>query len=1187
MRFGDVNVPRELCDSLSRGELVVFAGAGVSMSPPSNLPSFPGLVRDVTGNTPRKDAALDRLLGDAARRNQDVHRRVHRRIEATTLPNANHRALIELSLSPDDVRIVTTNYDLLFEAALKEKGWEVPCHAAPALPLGDDFRGVVHLHGMLGDRADRLVVTDSDFSRAYITEGWARRFLVQLFKSFDVLFVGYSYGDLVVSYLARGLPADLKTRRFALVAEETESEAEFAEESLHQKWKCLGVVPCVYPRQSAEEGDTHGCLTECVRGLGRFRRRGTLEIRERVVRIVQELEEAAERKGSVGPVRHHPEYAFLLSVLNRPMEAQFFFREAKAFFWVEWLEEEGLLEPVFSNEADEKHEYLIGWFGALAALEPLKFLRFLPQTPGIGRRIHLTRPLARALLACLRSAPTETFEMLLALVIDAGVLDEMALLPPSWLLNHAIENGLIEAALSIVCATLRPRYGLSSRFRDGVRTETVARVDTGRRDREWDDAIEKLLEVLTVAQRDVLLQHVLLNLRNFEREFCGLDPNFLSFKRPSVPAHEQNRSYALDHLVDFAVSLVGQMAAEQLSLGEVESWLKSDSVLVQRVALYTLRCMPNVRASRKLGFVLEREWLFDVARRCEVFNLVRDAFWGAGVTARRELLRAIRQFQSNDLEDRTIAYQQFNLLSWLALGSEDSDEGLDRLLNKVHSRYPEFEVRAYPELNGYSYAGHEESEAPARPVQELLGLSSEEHIGWLRCEAGDGDLRLHGEELRESPERTVELLEAVDFEAESDLPVLRALASAIDVADLSPELCQRVYGVLDAHELTGDETSQQIARIARVLAFSAELPRELVAGLVDILGTHTEAEREPFSTDAYVAALNTTLGVVVESLVGLLFFMAASEEPGDTERGRVLEVLSALLECRHQSRRAVVAMLMSYAPKLLEVAPVWMDEQVLPNLSFETDVEFAVAAWEGLGYVSFVSDELYHHCVEYYLGLLGELDRFDERQQGMYLSQLAIFWIHSEPDPIRELVDPLWTILSEEEIVRFLGCLRTAISRLEADSQLRQWEEWLAEFWELRCSQTPIPLSAREAAALVNIALLSSEMLSEVGEVLCDLPVAPDLQEVEFHVLRDWSDGIATEFPELTMAFLTRITTIATLPWDHRTMGFIHLGEIVKEMVEVCPHDANWPILFQSLEGLGWDEVASVRLMHEEKKSRK
>ena len=51
-----------------------------------------------------------------------------------------------------------------------------------------------------------MVITDEDFGRAYMTEGWAARFLVELFSNFTILFVGYSYDDTIMSYLTRALP---------------------------------------------------------------------------------------------------------------------------------------------------------------------------------------------------------------------------------------------------------------------------------------------------------------------------------------------------------------------------------------------------------------------------------------------------------------------------------------------------------------------------------------------------------------------------------------------------------------------------------------------------------------------------------------------------------------------------------------------------------------------------------------------------------------------------------------------------------------------------------------------------------------------------------------------------------------------------------------------------------------------
>lgn len=50
------------------------------------------------------------------------------------------------------------------------------------------------------------MLTDSDFGRAYLTEGWAPIFLHKLFERYAALFIGYSHKDPIKNYLGRGLP---------------------------------------------------------------------------------------------------------------------------------------------------------------------------------------------------------------------------------------------------------------------------------------------------------------------------------------------------------------------------------------------------------------------------------------------------------------------------------------------------------------------------------------------------------------------------------------------------------------------------------------------------------------------------------------------------------------------------------------------------------------------------------------------------------------------------------------------------------------------------------------------------------------------------------------------------------------------------------------------------------------------
>lgn len=85
---------------------------------------------------------------------------------------------------------------------------------APYLPVPRaTWQGIVHLHGGCGDandgNHDNLTFTAADFGRAYLTEGWAARFLTELFlRTRAILFVGYSVSDPVIKYIVEAFAAE-------------------------------------------------------------------------------------------------------------------------------------------------------------------------------------------------------------------------------------------------------------------------------------------------------------------------------------------------------------------------------------------------------------------------------------------------------------------------------------------------------------------------------------------------------------------------------------------------------------------------------------------------------------------------------------------------------------------------------------------------------------------------------------------------------------------------------------------------------------------------------------------------------------------------------------------------------------------------------------------------------------------
>ena len=124
MKITDIDFPRPLLTALRNGRLVVFAGAGVSMGEPADLPDFENLARAIakgTGSTLEQRGMEDVFLGRLHDRGIAVHELAARELSKNNpQPTDLHKDLLRLHLAKQSVRLVTTNFDLLFERAAED-----------------------------------------------------------------------------------------------------------------------------------------------------------------------------------------------------------------------------------------------------------------------------------------------------------------------------------------------------------------------------------------------------------------------------------------------------------------------------------------------------------------------------------------------------------------------------------------------------------------------------------------------------------------------------------------------------------------------------------------------------------------------------------------------------------------------------------------------------------------------------------------------------------------------------------------------------------------------------------------------------------------------------------------------------------------------------------------------------------
>jgi hypothetical protein len=113
---------------------------------------------------------------------------------------------------------------------------------------------LTYLHGKIqkdeDPNGDGLILTSADFGAAYLRDGWAARFVVELFREFTVLFVGYSLNDPIVSYLVDALAADMhaggRFRRAFVLAPHGNAAGE--REKVIKSWEAKGIVPLPFNR---------------------------------------------------------------------------------------------------------------------------------------------------------------------------------------------------------------------------------------------------------------------------------------------------------------------------------------------------------------------------------------------------------------------------------------------------------------------------------------------------------------------------------------------------------------------------------------------------------------------------------------------------------------------------------------------------------------------------------------------------------------------------------------------------------------------------------------------------------------------------------------------------------------------------------------------------------------------------
>jgi hypothetical protein len=193
-----IRIPNALVNAVEQRQAVLFAGAGIS----AKALGFAGAyIRDAIGSEIQQDYPTYNVAARSLEEVCDEYAALNDRV---TLVN-HLAALIPQNATPPPAHIaavkafrfiVTTNWDLLFEAAYSQIGQhrQVLVAEADAPNFNYDQHNLLKIHGS-ADRPLTMIATSEDYESYPDTHANLLDRVVELLWSNTVLFVGYGLAD--------------------------------------------------------------------------------------------------------------------------------------------------------------------------------------------------------------------------------------------------------------------------------------------------------------------------------------------------------------------------------------------------------------------------------------------------------------------------------------------------------------------------------------------------------------------------------------------------------------------------------------------------------------------------------------------------------------------------------------------------------------------------------------------------------------------------------------------------------------------------------------------------------------------------------------------------------------------------------------------------------------------------------
>lgn len=1065
MYLSNIDFPNRIIDAIHNHKFVVFAGAGASVDSPTSLPNFENLAKEIaegTGKTLTKKDSCEVFLGMLKSKGVPVNEQAAKILSETcTEHNKLHEAIIDLFTDAEDIKIVTTNYDEMFEHVLMSRGINATVYNAPALPLGSDVHGIIHIHGNVNDPA-YMVVTDEDFGRAYLTEGYASRFLVDLFETYTVLFIGYSYNDTILRYLTRAMSRQNADKRFILTFDRKSD------------WEALGINQIRFPK------GRYATMRAGLIKLGSVVKKDLLDWQNQLTAI----SDAPPKDLTVDT-----EIDYCLESIER---SRVLANSVHGKAWIDFLNEKKVFDGCFSNtsslsEADSLWgNWLCDNFVGKDDDAIIQLIYKHNNCISDGFINIIVQKLIRN-----KSITNEQFSAYLALFGSS--------LRNPWIVSRLVEDECerkqyvlaYELYKHLLSCDLILQRGWYSK--DSYEYKHSFMGNYYEVHRSWEllrSAIcnKSPYDVMIMAHETIEKihnQYVFVN-----REFKEPEPWEMCML--NIEEHDDgDREDILLIIVQMYIDAAVSLKAQNGDLLKSALWqdLKSESILMKKAALKAIRITSVYKPAEVLDILINGSLLNDSCVKEQTFLLVSEFFMSFDDEEKDLLVDRIEAINHGN-EDRTELYKVYNWCVWIQRIDGKNDR-VNSIVEHLHIKYG-FEPRKHPELD------IESSSAVCIPDKSPL---SEDELQKLSVNDAVNYIKDYKEDPFDGPNR-YGLLRVLENCVPRDYIWTKSMVTELIHQDIKEgDIWEHVFYGLDKSEFSLEDSVDLLSYLSsNVKNFSYD---KSVANFLfnilrreDIKEEYLKYENTLFCISEKIwtnrsrkkeklnrcidLTLNTTTGIIVYSWI---YMISHTKDLCIPEKYK--DYFEKILNMKSWEKKVSVCLLAGHFNFLCYRDKDWCVDHLIPLLNGE-EKNYFLEAWEGMVFFSGrINKDTVDIIAPVFLKAVKHIKWLKGEAKRGFIELWLTLLIYAIDKPTFKHIPEFYRSASEDDIEQFIDSIEHRLSTMNDTEKQKWWDNWLKHFLDNRKDNKPILLSEKENLAILNLVIQLDVVFDSAVKTVC------------------------------------------------------------------------------------------------------